>query len=63
MNGEVMFEKVAGKIHGGKRRNSQDRARSRAIESRSGRRSVRQELQPHPVELRGSGYVMDEGEE
>lgn len=63
MNGEVVFEKVAGKIHGGKRRNSQDRARSRAIESRSGRRLVRQELQPHRVELRGVGYVSDDGEE
>ena len=63
MNADISFEKVAGKIHGGKRRNSPDRARSRAIESRSGRRSVRQELQPHRVELRGSGYVMDEGEE
>ena len=40
-----------------------DKSQARAIESRSGRRSVRQELQPHRVELRGSGYVIDEGEE
>ena len=40
-----------------------DKSQARAIESRSGRRSVRQELQPHRLELRGTGYVTDDGEE
>lgn len=61
MNSEVQFQKLSGKIHGGKRRNSPDRARSRAIEARADRRTVRQEMQ------RGA-YLMvddsaDDGEE
>lgn len=60
MNSEVQFQKLAGKIHGGKRRNSPDRARSRAIEARADRRTVRQEM------MRGSYMVddsADDGEE